>query len=59
MGPVFIQKSLNMGQLLWLSPYFRVRMTKTPKIVKFLKIGPSFQKKKTLKMGTLFCQNHP
>ena len=33
-------------------------MAKTLKIAKFLKNGPSFQEK-SLKMGTLFCQNHP
>ena len=33
-------------------------MVKTPKITKFLKNEPIFQEK-SLKMGTLFCQNHP
>ena len=52
------KKSLNMRQLFCLSPNFRgFRMAKTPKIAKVLKNGPIFQEK-TLKMGTLFCQNH-
>ena len=50
MGRFFYKKSLNMGQLFWLSP--------NPKIAKFLKNGPIFQEK-SLKMGTLFCQKSP
>ena len=62
MGPVFYQKkSLNMGQLFWLSPKlldFRgFHHAKTPKIVKFLKNRPIFEGK-PLKISTLFGQNH-
>ena len=56
------QKSLNMGQLFWLSPKLRnfrgFRHAKTPKITEFLKYRPIFEGK-SLKMGTLFGQNHP
>ena len=53
------KKSLNMGQLFWLSPKLRdFRHAKTQKIAKFLKNRPIFEAK-SLKMGTLFGQNHP
>ena len=56
------KKSLNMGQLFWLSPKLRdfwgFRHVKTPKIVEFLKNRLIFEEK-SLKMGTLFGQNHP
>ena len=63
MGPIFYpKKSLNMGQLFWLSPKLRdfrgFRMAKTPKMAEFLKNRPIFEGK-SLKMGTLFGQNHP
>ena len=63
MGPVFYQKkSLNMGQFFWLSPKLRdfwgFHHAKTPKITEFLKNRPIFEGK-SLKMGTLFGQNHP
>ena len=57
-GSHFLPKtSLNMGQLIWLSPKLRdfrgFRMAKTPKIAEFLKNRPIFE------MGILFGQNHP
>ena len=59
MGPVFYQKILKHGSTVLTEPKFLgFRMTKTPKIAKFLKKGPIFQEK-SLKMGALFCQNHP
>ena len=59
MGPVFYQKILKHGLTFLTEPKFLgFRMAKTPKIAKFLKNGPNFQEK-SLKMGTLFCQNHP
>ena len=63
MGPIFYpKKSLNMGQLLWLSPKlcdcWGFHQAKTQKIVEFLKNRPIFEGK-SLKMGTLFGQNHP
>ena len=59
MGPVVYQKILKHGSSFLIKPKFLgFRMVKTPKIVKFLKNGPIFQEK-SLKMGTLFCQNHP
>ena len=63
MGPVFLpKKSLNMGELFWLSPklcdFGGFRHAKTPKMAEFLKNRPNF-KGKSLKMGTLFGQNHP
>ena len=58
MGPIFYQKILKHGPTFLNEPKFSgFRMAKTPKIVKFLKNGPIFQEK-TLKMGTLLCQNH-
>ena len=59
MGPVFYQKILKHGSTFLTEPKFSgFHMAKTPKIVKFLKNGPIFQEK-PVKMGTLFCQNHP
>ena len=59
MFPVFYQKIVKHGSTFLTEPKFLgFRMAKTLKIVKFLKNGPSFQEK-SLKMGTLFCQNHP
>ena len=53
------KKSLNMGQLFWLSPKLRdFHHVKTQKIMEFLKNRPIFEGK-SLKMGTLFGQNHP
>ena len=46
MGPVFYQKSLNMGPIFWLRPKIQVFcMAKTPKIANFVKNGPIFQEK--------------
>ena len=56
MGPVFYQKILKHESTFLTEPKFSgFRMAKTPK---------SFEKRayfsrKILKMGTLFCQNHP
>ena len=59
MGPVFYKKILKHGSTFLIEPKFSgFRMAKTLKIAKFLKNGPIFQEK-SLKMGTLFCQNHP
>ena len=59
MGPVFYQKILKHGSTFLTEPKFSgFCMAKTPKIMKFLKNVPISQEK-TLKMGTLFCQNHP
>ena len=59
MGPVFYQKILKHGPTFLTEPKFSgFCMAKPPKITKFLKNGPIFQEK-TLKMGTLFWQNHP
>ena len=56
------KKSLYMGQLFWLSPKLRdirdFHHAKTLKIAEFLKNRPIFEGK-SLKMGTLFGQNHP
>ena len=59
MGPVFYKKILKHG-LTFLTELkiLGFRVAKTQKIAKFLKNGPIFQDK-SLKMGTLFCQNHP
>ena len=58
MGPVFYQKILKHGSTFLTEPKFSgFRMAKPWKIAKFLKNGPIFQDK-SLKMGTLFCQNH-
>ena len=58
-GPVFYHKILKHGSTFLTEPKFLgFRMAKTPKIAKFLKNGPIL-KEKSLKMGTLFCQNHP
>ena len=59
MGPVFYQKILKHGSTFLTEPKFSgIRVAKKPKIAKFLKNWPIFQEK-SLKMGTLFCQNHP
>ena len=59
MGPVFYQKILKHRSTFLTEPkFFGFRMVKTLKIATFLKNGPIFQEK-SLKMGTLFCQNHP
>ena len=59
MGPFFYQKILKHRSTFLTEPkILGFRMVKTPKIAKFLKNGPIFQEK-TLKMGTLFSQNHP
>ena len=65
MGHFFYKKSLNMGPVFYQrnpclehgsteSKFSGFRMAKTPKIAK----SPIFQEK-SLKMGTLLCQNHP
>ena len=54
--PFFYQKILKHGSTFLTEPKFLgFCMAKT---AKFLKNGPIFQEK-ILKMGTLFCQNHP
>ena len=58
MGRFFTKNPYDGSTFLTEPKFLGFRMAKTPKIVKFLKNGPSFQEK-SLKMGTLFCQNHP
>ena len=70
-GLLFYKKSLNMGPVFypknlltwvnfkfWLSPKLHDLHAKTPKIAEFLKNRPIFEGK-SLKMGTIFGQNHP
>ena len=59
MGPIFYPKIFKHRSTFLTEPKFAgFRMAKTPKITNLLKNGPIFQEK-SLKMGTLFCQNHP
>ena len=58
-GSCFLpKKSLNMGQLFWLSPKLICDFRGFGQTPKFLKNRPTFEGK-SLKMGTLFDQNHP
>ena len=58
MGPVFYQKILKHGSTFLTEPKFSgLRMAKTPKITKFLKNGPIFQK--ILKNGYPFLPKSP
>ena len=57
MGPVCYQKKfLNMGQLIWAQIFGFYG--ENPENREIFENGPIFQEN-VLKMGTLFCQNHP
>ena len=59
MGPIFYQKILKHGSTFLTEPKFSgFRMAKTPENREIFENGSIFQEK-TLKMGTLFWQNHP
>ena len=61
MGPVFYQKILKHGSTFLTEPKFWGFLSshgENPANREIFENGPSFQEK-SLKMGTLFCQNHP
>ena len=60
MGPVFYQKILKHGSTFLTEPkFFGFSHGENPKNREIFKKLRLFFKKKSLKMGTLFCQNHP